>query len=473
MVKFFLRLSLVLLPSLTGLAQSPAAAGDSTLGPLQFFEAVARFHPVVLQANLFSEAAAKELQMARGFFDPKANMLFNRKSFNGKDYYNLFNPELKIPTWPGLDIKAGLERNVGTNVNGEDQTPAAGLQYVGVSLPLGQGLFTDARRTVLNQAKIGLNLAEAERLKLVNKVLFTAAKDYWDWYFFREQLNNAEEALRLAKERYQAVVQRIILGDLAPIDSVEAFIFLQDRDLFFQQSRIEEWNSRTTLSTHLWSANAEPLDIKENARAHIPLEYQKPLADTTLNNLIKSAQTQHPELQKIRFKLDQLDLDRRLSIELFKPTLNVNYTWLSQADNSVWATQSLDRNYKLGVDFGIPLFLRKERGKLGLVKTKIFQNQLELTQTRRTIEVDIRNTYNTIKTLENLITVQQQMVNNYKRLRDAEVRKFENGESSLFLINSRESKLIESQVKLASLLSKFQKEKAAILYVAGRNPFRP
>jgi outer membrane protein TolC len=185
------------------------------------------------------------------------------------------------------------------------------------------------------------------------------------------------------------------------------------------------------------------------------------------------AKTQHPEIQKFRFKIDQLNLERNLGREMLKPTLNLNYTWLSRTDNSVWATNTIDRNYKFGFDFAFPLFLRKERGKLGLVKTKILQTQLEQSQVIRNIEIDVTTSFNDLKNLESLIVLQRKMVDNYQRLRDAEIKKFENGESSLFLINSRESKLIESRIKLASLISKYQKEKAGVYSAAGRNPVNP
>ena len=138
------------------------ARGDSLLGPVAFFQAVANFHPLVRQANLLSEAARQELLISRGFFDPKLGAAFNSKSFDGKNYFNFFNPEIKIPTWPGLEIKAGYERNVGEDLSSSDITPNAGLQYLGIGLPLGQGLMTDARRTILKQAKIGINMAEAD-----------------------------------------------------------------------------------------------------------------------------------------------------------------------------------------------------------------------------------------------------------------------------------------------------------------------
>jgi outer membrane protein TolC len=65
--------------------------------------------------------------------------------------------------------------------------------------------------------------------------------------------------------------------------------------------------------------------------------------------------------------------------------------------------------------------------------------------------------------------MQQDMVNNYEQLRNGEIQKFEAGESSIFLINSRESKLIEAQAKLIDLQGKYEKEKATLLWAAGRS----
>ena len=47
------------------------------------------------------------------------------------------------------------------------------------------------------------------------------------------------------------------------------------------------------------------------------------------------------------------------------------------------------------------------------------------------------------------------LLTNYKTMLIAEERKFELGESSLFLINSREQKLIEAALKTNSLQIKF------------------
>ena len=446
---------------------------EGVLPPQKFFEAIGRFHPLVKQADFFPQAANQELLMSRGQFDPKLRADFYRKSFDGKDYYNLFNPELKVPTWPGIDLKAGWERNVGPYVSNEHKTPQKGLQYVGVSVPVGQGLMTDVRRTTLKQARIAVSIAGAERLKEINKILFSAAKAYWEWYFNAAQLQLAQTAYTLANERYVAVKQRVFVGDQAPIDSVEAHIFKQDREIFLRQAQLDETNSRLMVSGFLWSETTEPVDLNAGASPEVPANYQLTISDSTAAALMAVAKTQHPEIQKNIFKLNNLELDRRLGREMLKPQLNLHYSWLSRTDTNIWAGNSIDRNYKFGFDFSFPLLVRKERGKLGLIRTKIIQTQLEQAQLQRDIEIEIRTTLNDIRNFEGQIFLQQQMVANYQRLRDGELKKFENGESSLFLINSREAKLIEARIKLVSLESKYQKERSALWYAAGRNPLLP
>ena len=50
---------------------------------------------------------------------------------------------------------------------------------------------------------------------------------------------------------------------------------------------------------------------------------------------------------------------------------------------------------------------------------------------------------------------------------DAEKLKFENGESSLFLVNSRENKIIEAQIKLLEAQVKYLQTYFYLIYLQG------
>ena len=62
------------------------------------------------------------------------------------------------------------------------------------------------------------------------------------------------------------------------------------------------------------------------------------------------------------------------------------------------------------------------------------------------------------------------MVTDYERILEAEELKFQLGESSLFLVNSRESKLIDGQLKAISIQNKFFNTKAKLFNSLAVNP---
>jgi hypothetical protein len=54
-----------------------------------------------------------------------------------------------------------------------------------------------------------------------------------------------------------------------------------------------------------------------------------------------------------------------------------------------------------------------------------------------------------------------------KRMLEAEKLKFDNGESSIFLINARENKWLESELKRIEIMNKYNKTVFEYLYLKG------
>jgi len=429
-------------------------------------------HPLAKQANLFSEMARQELRMARGYFDPKAQMDFDNKVFKDKNYYELWDSYLKIPTWFGVEFKAGHERNTGINLNPQSDTDSqGGLGYAGLSMPLGpisKGFLMDERRATLRKAQIGQDMAEAEKVKTINKLMLQIAKDYWQWYFHYHEYRLLENGYNLAKFRFESIKTRIQAGDLAGIDSVEAKITIQLREIDLRTAKMAWKNAGLILSNHLWDENGAPLEITD-----LVLPVQIPIFENTpeLPKLFEFAQTNHPELQKLGFKLNQLDIDRRLAVEGLKPEIKLKYNFLATRplNNNSFNDALLTQNYKFGLDFSVPLFLRKGRGKLGLTKAKLQQTTFELDFQRVNVLNQVASNYNDLQNLQELLVLQEDMVNNYRRMLSGEIQMFNNGASSVFYVNVREGKLLEAEVKLYSMRQKYAKAMAELLWSAGLN----
>jgi outer membrane protein TolC len=69
--------------------------------------------------------------------------------------------------------------------------------------------------------------------------------------------------------------------------------------------------------------------------------------------------------------------------------------------------------------------------------------------------------------LNEQVQIQEDLVVNAQILRDGEQGLFEHGESSLFLINTREITLINHQITLYELRIRYAKAKIMLQYAAG------
>jgi outer membrane protein TolC len=467
-------LMLVFLLNITiAFAQNKQAADTTKVFSLEHLQMqVFRYHPIIKQAALFTESAKANVLQSLGYFDPALKAHFGSKMFGNTEYYNNWDSELKVPLWlAGADLKIGYDRNVGTYTNPETRTNLSGLTGVGLSIPLGQGLIIDSRRNTLRQSRIMVRYAEAEQVKQINSTWYAIVKDYWNWYYAYRQAALSQEGVDLAQTRFKAVSAQVSLGDKASIDSVEAYITVQERLVQLEKNRVEVQNAKLILSNHLWDRNGNPLELPPNAvPQQVAASVTRP-PQAVLDTLINQAADQHPELVKLRTKGSQLAVERSYRQEMLKPKINVSGTLISNRRSLVanvpdyydfnWS------NYKVGLDFSFPLFLRAERGKLKEVKLKQQELDYDLQQSGREIRTNVLSSYNDLKAYESQLTVQLQSVKNQQALLKGESNKFELGESTLFLINSRESKLIDMRIKLESMIAGYQKTLAELYYKAG------
>ncbi|WP_345213914.1 TolC family protein [Mucilaginibacter gynuensis] len=463
----------VILLRVDAYAQTGQAADTGRVFELKDLEEIVfKNHPIVKQASLLSDAAKATVLQSLGYFDPALKASFGRKLFGSTEYYNNWGSELKVPLYiAGADLKVGYDRNVGTYTNPETRTNTDGLSAVGISIPLGQGLLIDARRSTLWQAKAMVAYAEADKVKQINSVWYAAVKDYWNWYYTYREYTLIKEGVDLALKRFEAVSRQTLMGDKPPIDSVEASITVQDRQLQLAKSTVEMQNAMLVLSNHLWNEQGTPLELPTNAVPQPVNENITLPGNAVLDTLLGQASQQHPELVKLRAKGTQLDIERRYRQEVMKPKINISGSLISSRRNfNSYVPDYYDfnwSNYKVGIEFAFPLFLRAERGKLREVKIKQQQLNYDLQQSGREIGNDITKSYNSLTAYKSQLSVQIQSINNQQVLLSGELQKFDLGESTLFLINSRESKLIDMKIKRESMISGYQKTLAELYYKAG------
>ena len=456
---------LCLLTALSGRSQSGDSARYLTLS--QYYQQIREHHPLVRQASLLSDQARQEIRFARGNFDPKLEASYATKEFQDKNYFNTLNSALAFPTRSPVTTKLGFEQRTGQLLDPSEKIPGNQQVSAAISLPIGRGLITDERRTALNQAELMTTMLEAEQVKLINKILLEAATAYWNWYYREQAFQLLTAAARLSEEILSRVKLNLTQGESSVLDTIQASITYQLRMVEQQEARNQLQNARITVSNFLWTDNGVPVQLLESARP-VRHDFRWKISEEELLQLTERAREQHPELIKLRTKYEQLEYERLLAKEFLKPRLDLQYALLSQPGTEQLVDPAND--YKLGLDFSFPLWLRKERAKLKMTDLKLQNTDLETQQQERDIENMIRRVFNDLTNTSALLVRQDQMAQSYERLMEGELLNLQNGESDLFKINIQQEKLIQAQEKLIKLQAEFEKQKAYLYWAAGTAP---
>ena len=441
-----------------------------------FLEQVQRNHPVVKQARLIADGADGDVTSALGRFEPKFEASWQVKKFGTTAaspqtlYYNYADVALKIPTPFGADFKVGYERASGAFINPQNRTPANGLFSAGFSLPLGQGLLTDERRTALRVARALRNVADAERASLTNKLLYTAAKAYSDWYSTGLQLQVVRDGVELAETRYDAIARRVVAGDAAGIDSIEAAAELNRRRAQLQGSQQEFFTAAMELTSYLWDARTQPLEL---APGVVPSD--SGLAPAVLDSaaipaLLARVVARHPDVLKAEGKRDQAAADVTLARQAVIPLASADLSALRTGVGNDFAfgeALQRDANYKAALSVSSPLLFLKERGKLRSTDAKLDGADLETRAARRDVTLLVRAAIYDLSQFGAQLALQREAVRLYRILSAGERAKFDVGESTLFLVNTRERQVLDEELKYVSLQAKYLAARAALAVAAG------
>ncbi len=435
--------TLLLLVNMISYAQ---VENENILTLSEYLGYVKKYHPIVKQARLKTTESEIKLLKARGAFDPKIEVDYNRKKFKKTTYYDKLNTSFKIPTWYGIQLKANYENNSGTFLNPEFNVPDNGLYSAGISISLAKGLLTNKRMATLKKAKIYTQQAKADQQLLINDIFYESIIVYLNWLKSYQIKQTYVSFVKNATDRLNNVKKSFLEGDKPAIDTLEANINLKNRLLDLEKSDIKYIKSKLNLSNYLWITNNIPLELENNMLPDLKTNAKIDLVlNINTNKTIKANIENNPKVQSLQLKKEQLKIDKRLKINNILPKIDLEYNFLTSKYKNIVDFDT--NNYKAGLNISIPIFLRKERSELKLAKLKIQDIDFVISSNKVKLQNKINATLNEIASYKKQNNLLNDLISNYLQIVKAEERKFTLGEGSLFRINYREVKLIETKIK--------------------------
>jgi outer membrane protein TolC len=405
-------------------------------------------HPIAKAADLLDVRSKAVRLNAVAQFDPKVMSDIERKYFKDTEYFTRWNSELKVQTPFAAEFSVGYENNDGAFLNNEFTVPSNGLAYATIKLPLLSGLMFDDNRFNLREARLIAERNELDRQIMINELIYQASTSYTKWLYTYLDVQNYEQAVVITRQRLDNSIALFENGDIPAIDTLESTINYNSMRFGLIKSNNKLIKAKQMLDLFIWDAEMNPMTSSENLLPdQIDVDGVLDWLETEEDRLLRQDVLNLPPLALYDNKRSNLELKRRLIKEDLKPQLDLKYNTLLTVgpDNPI----SFNANdYKFGVNFSYPFFTRKTRAKLQINEVEQMEVDLAFKAKRLETDLKINNAIRQCDLLAEQIDLVQQNIAMNGVLLDAEREKFQIGESSIFLLNQRELKLLKARLDL-------------------------
>ncbi len=452
---------------LLALAIGHHSFAQDSLSFSSFISNVKEFHPLMKSARNFGEMGNLQIQAAKGGFDPQFTSEYENKFFNESHYYSVIDAKIKQAVYSSHYLSVGYKYAQGDFVNPENRTPNQGLPFIGVETSLLQGFAFDKRRSDVLKAEGYSNYLAAEQEAMQNEILFSATGYFFEWIYALQELALLQKFVKVASDRFESIKILVNVDEIAAIDSVEASILYQSRLIDYQQAQQGYFKKTANLLKSNWTNDTIANYSLDQVITKDSLDYYYVKARLTQNLLLSNPDINNPSLLKLTAQGDVLRIDQRLKKELIKPKLDISYNLLSNKSLSTFNTN----NYNWGIKFSVPIGMRMSRNEFALSKIRVENNTYEFNSKFNELQFKVNYLEKNVAFIDQQIILADKNKNFSAELLSAEKMKFEAGESSLFLVNTRESKLLESELKLAAFKTKYIMMLFELMYTQGKLQF--
>ena len=360
-----------------------------------------------------------------------------------------------------------------TNNRNKTNSETAGLNpsyrsefQLSLTQPLLKNFGIDLNKSNVHIANNKVDISENEFKTKVIAVVSEIENTYWDFVFSLKDLEVKQKSLERAKDLQRLVKSQVLVGTLAPIETLQAESEVASREEFLltAQDAIEDNQDKlkNILNIEFLSSEGlrpiypstpaniiiEEIDIKESmkmALANRPdyLGKKKDLENKDI--LVKYQENQiYPSVDLVgSMGLNGLSGE---AITITSGTFQGTSAFGGSYGNSL--TDSLSTNYydwEIGVKFSYPLGNRAAKSKLSTSRLEKAQLILDIKDLEREIILDIREAVRQLKTDSKRIkaaTVAKQLAE--EKLK-AEEKKFEVGLSTSFNVLKFQEDLAEAQ----------------------------
>ncbi len=340
--------------------------------------------------------------------------------------------------------------------------------------PLRRNFRTDQIRSSITLANLDLKINDSQFRKNVTDTIARIQAQHWDLVAAIRDYEIQRESVKLAQTQLENNKMKVKVGTLATIGITEARAEVSAREveLIQAEERINtvENNLRSLISSDrnadIWRQTIVPTDSVDFKEVQI-----------SLDEAINAALGNRPELEQVRTRVEQTDVNYRLGQNLKK--WQIDFV-ASIGTVGVAGPQTFDpdgqprvapdfvggvgnayrtlfsqglTNWFVGFNVQIPLRNRTQESQLAQLKVQKQQQLMSLKQIEQQIIVDVRNAVQSLETNKKRVETARIARELAEQQLDGETKRFQAGLSENFRVLDRQRQLSQQQgVELQTLI---------------------
>lgn len=440
------------------------------------FDAVARsierHHPRMLREEARVEVAEGEFTAARGAFDPSVTI---RGTSYLTGYYDNDRLDFQVdaPTpFYGLALTGGYRytRGVLPVYDGRAETLGRGELRLGLRMPLLRDLSIDTARANRTRAELDVGVTGHQLAATRLELLRLGAIAYYRWVATGLALAVSERMLALAEVRNAQLERMSGVGSIAPIEAREnlrAVLQRRARRVVAEQRLAE---AAVQLSLYMRDRDGRP---RVPRREELPPEPSADLSPVPeLEALIEEALAIRPELAALRQQLDRasvaIELARNGRLPRLDAQIGVSRDLGTGTDDQQRRLE--ETVLEAGVVLTSPIPNRTATGRASAREADLGALEAELVFSVESLSAQVAEARVAVLGATAALELERSAFEVAAELARAEWRRFEEGSTTLLLVNLREQTAAEAELAYFERLVELALARVRLSLAIGRVP---
>lgn len=433
-----------------------ASRSDVEIAEWNLKAARAVYDPVLEAQNYYESTATPTASLIGG----AVNGSVTQTRFFGSAGINGFTPAFGGNYSARFDSSRTTTSNTNSFLN--PQFPA--LLTFSYTQPIFRGRDFDLNRRNIEIAKKNLTLSDSQFRQRAVDVIASVEQSYWDLTFALRNLQVQIEAVKQARLQLESNRRQVEKGILPPIDLVAAEAQIANFELGVYSAQENVTRAENALKT-LILGNRSAAEWAKAIVPVSPVDLETPKA--TLDQSVEEALRSRPEISQLETAKDINQIEKRYFRDQLKPQIDFVGSYTAQGLAGTVTQNGQGRvppgliggyftslgnvfglnfpSYRIGITVSLPFGNRAAKADFGRVLAQERKIQSQFEQARQIIESEVRNALQSLKSAEARLSAAAVARIAAEQLYDSEIRQFRAGTTTFYLVQQRQTDLLNAK----------------------------